>query len=133
MKSSELIETVCAYVEGELELPFALYADQMPTESGDCACFRCEPASAASRDYVDGSRLVEWNFSVYVRCLAASEAREWAKAIVDLLDNKKITAEDETVIVCEAETLPQYISTDDKGATVYLSSFCAQYLQESED
>lgn len=130
MKSSELIEAVCAYAEEELELPFAIYADMIPTEAGDCACVRCSPAQAASRDYTDGSKLVEWKLSVYVRCVAADEAREWAKQIVDCLDGSRIEAEDETVLRAEALTLPQYIQTDAKDATIYLASFSVEYLQE---
>ena len=131
MKSSELIETICAYIEEQLELPFALYTDALPTEAGDGACIRCDPAAAASREYTDGSRLVTWNLSVYVRCAAAEDAREWAKAIPDALDGAEITSEDDVVIACEAETLPQYIETDAKGAVIYMASFIAGYLQET--
>lgn len=133
MKSSELIEAVCSYAEGQLDLPFVLYADMMPSEAGDCACVRCSPAQAAARAFCDGSKLVEWKLSVYVRCAVSDEAREWAKLIVDCLDDCYIVTSDETVLRCKALTLPQYIDVDAKGATVYLVSFSVEYLQESEN
>ena len=129
MKSSKLIDAVCSYAEEALELPFTLYADMIPDEAGDGACVRCEPASSAARAFCDGSRLVEWKLAVYVRCAASEDAREWAKLIVDCFDGCYIEAEDETVLRCEALTLPQYINVDAKGATVYLASFSVEYLQ----
>lgn len=131
MESSKLIDSVCSYAQEKAGLPFALYADVIPTEAGDCGCVRCAPAEASERRYIDNSKWVKWQLSVYVRCKAQAEARQYALAVCDALDGVKLTLDDGAVVLCEAQSLPQWLEADSKGATYYLAAFSAEYLQDA--
>lgn len=131
MQSSKLIEAVCAYAQEAAGLPFTLYADAIPTDAGDAGCVRCAPAAASERRYIDDSKLVRWQLSVYVRCIAQDEARQYALAVCDVLDGKELTLDDGVVVRCEAISLPQWLEADQKGATYYLAAFSTEYLQDS--
>lgn len=119
---------ICEYVENLLQLPFTIYSDILPEADQDGACIRHDPAPAAEARYIDGSRLISWNLSFYVRCKNAAQARVYAKIITDLLDGAEIDA-DGVLVSCEAATLPQYISTDEKGFTVYSAAITSEYME----
>lgn len=130
MIQSKVAETISAWVETALELPFTIYCDLIPDENADGACIRHDPTPAAEKRYLDGTRLVSWNFTFYTRCRNAAQAREYGKQIVDELDGATVTSDEEIKIDCEAVTLPQFIDTDAKGFTTYAESVKCTFLEE---
>ncbi|MBP5359386.1 MAG: minor capsid protein [Treponema sp.] len=130
MIQSKVAETISAWVETALELPFTIYCDLIPDEDADGACIRHDPTPAAEKRYLDGTRLVSWNFTFYTRCRNAAQAREYGKQIVDELDGATVTSDEEIKIDCEAVTLPQFIDTDAKGFTTYAESVKCTFLEE---
>lgn len=129
MIQSRIAETVGAWVEKALELPFKIYCDIIPDAEADGACIRHDPTPAAEKRFTDGTRLVAWNFTFYTRCKDAADANEWGKRIVDELDGATVESGG-LKIDCEAVTLPQFIETDAKGYTTYAQSVKCTYLEE---
>jgi hypothetical protein len=130
MIQSKIAETISAWVETELTLPFTIYCDRIPDAETDGACVRHDPTPAAEKRFADGTRLVAWNFTFYTRCKNAENAREYGKQIVDKLDGATIESPENIEIDCEAVTLPQYIDTDAKGYTTYCESVKCTFLEE---
>ena len=131
MIQSKIAETISAWVETALELPFTIFCDLIPDEDKDGACIRHDPTPAAEKRFTDGTRLVAWNFTFYTRCKNAENAREYGKQIVDRLDGTTIISTDDRIqIDCEAVTLPQFIDTDAKGFTTYCESVKCTFLEE---
>lgn len=115
------------WVEYALNLRFQIQNDVM-AETGDGVCLRYEPAPAAERRYNDGSRLLKWNLTYYVRNKNRTTARELADRLTATLDGASITASG-IKIDCEAQTLPQFISVDDKNNTIYSAAISCTYLE----
>lgn len=130
MIQSKIAETISAWVESALELPFTIFCDLIPDEDADGACIRHDPTPAAEKRFTDGTREVSWNFTFYTRCKDAENAREYGKQIVDKLDGATIESADNIQIDCEAVTLPQFIDTDAKGFTTYCESVKCTFLEE---
>lgn len=130
MIQSKIASAISAYVEETLQLPFTIYCDLIPDEAADGACVRHDPTPAAEERYIDGTRLVAWNFTFYTRCKNAADAREYGKQIVDTLDGATVLSAENIKIECEAVTLPQYIDTDAKGFTTYAESVKCTFLEE---
>ena len=130
MIQSKIAETISAWVESALELPFTIFCDLIPDEDADGACIRHDPTPAAEKRFIDGTREVSWNFTFYTRCKDAEDAREYGKQIVDKLDGATIESADNIQIDCEAVTLPQFIDTDAKGFTTYCESVKCTFLEE---
>ena len=130
MIQSKIAETISAWVENVLELPFTIFCDLIPDEDADGACIRHDPTPAAEKRFIDGTREVSWNFTFYTRCKDAENAREYGKQIVDKLDGATIESADNIQIDCEAVTLPQFIDTDAKGFTTYCESVKCTFLEE---
>ena len=130
MIQSKIAETISAWVESALELPFTIFCDLIPDEDADGACIRHDPTPAAEKRFIDGTREVSWNFTFYTRCKDAEDAREYGKQIVDKLDGATIESADKIQIDCEAVTLPQFIDTDAKGFTTYCESVKCTFLEE---
>lgn len=125
-----MAETISAWAETALDLPFTIFCDMIPDEDTDGACIRHDPTPAAEKRFTDGTRLVAWNFTFYTRCRDAENAREYGKQIVDKLDGATVTSAEGTEIECEAVTLPQFIDTDAKGFTTYSQSVKCTFLEE---
>ena len=115
------------WVENALNLRFQIQNDVM-AETGDGVCLRYEPAPAAERRYNDGSRLLKWNLTYYVRNKNRTTARELADRLTATLDGAEITASG-IKIDCEAQTLPQFISVDEKNNTIYSAAISCTYLE----
>lgn len=130
MIQSKIAETISAWVEIALELPFTIFCDLIPDEDADGACIRHDPTPAAEKRFIDGTREVSWNFTFFTRCKDAENAREYGKQIVDKLDGATIESTDNIQIDCEAVTLPQFIETDAKGFTTYSQSVKCTFLEE---
>ena len=126
-------DIICGFVENALTLPFTIYADMIPEAETDGACIRHDPAPAAERRHLDGSRLLAWNLTFYIRCRKSDEARNYAKAITDALDETTIhNGATDPDIDCMAATLPQFIGIDEKGFTTYSAAITCTYTQEAE-
>lgn len=130
MIQSKIAETISAWVEIALELPFTIFCDLIPDEDADGACIRHDPTPAAEKRFIDGTREVSWNFTFFTRCKDAEDAREYGKQIVDKLDGATIESTENIKIDCEAVTLPQFIDTDAKGFTTYAESVKCTFLEE---
>lgn len=128
MIQSKIAETISAWVENALTLPFTIFCDLIPDEDG--ACIRHDPTPAAEKRFIDSTREVSWNFTFYTRCKDSAQAREYGKQIVDKLDGATVTSAEEIKIDCEAVTLPQFIETDAKGFTTYSASVKCTFLEE---
>jgi hypothetical protein len=134
MSSLNVANIINTWVETELSLPFTIYNDVMPDSTGDAACLRHDPAPAAERRYTDGSRLVKWNLTYYVRNKNRTKARDYADEITAKLDGAEITDQASGVkIECEAQTLPQFISLDDKNNTIYSAAIVCTYLEPRDN
>ena len=129
MIQSKIAETVSEWAEKALDLPFTIYCDLIPDEDADGACIRHDPTPAAEKRFTDGTRLVAWNFTFYIRCKDAAKAKDYGKRIVDELDGATVES-GELKIDCEAVTLPQFIDADAKGFTTYSASIKCTYLEE---
>ena len=130
MIQSKIAETISAWVENALTLPFTIFYDLIPNEDEDGACIRHDPTPAAEKRFIDGTREVSWNFTFYTRCKDAENAREYGKKILDTLDGATIESTENIKIDCEAVTLPQFIDTDAKGFTTYAESVKCTFLEE---
>ena len=130
MIQSKIAETISAWVENALTLPFTIFCDLIPDEDENGACIRHDPTPAAEKRFIDGTREVSWNFTFYTRCKDSAQAREYGKQIVDKLDGATVTSAEEIKIDCEAVTLPQFIETDAKGFTTYSQSVKCTFLEE---
>lgn len=129
MTKSNIAEVVSEWVEKALSLPFTIYCDLIPEADSDGACVRHDPSPAAEKRFTDGSRLVSWNLTFYVRMKKAEQARELVKQITDKLDGATVISFDGVSIDCEAVTLPQYIDTDSKEYTTYAAAIKCEYLE----
>ena len=128
---SNIAERIGEWAEKKLHLPFTIYMDIIPDADTDGACIRHDPAPAAEKRFIDGTRLVSWHFTFFVRCKDAAKAREYAKSLIDALDGV-IIGEGEDALETEALTLAQYIDTDAKGYTTYSASIKCRYLEQGK-
>jgi hypothetical protein len=125
---------VNAWVEEVLNLPFTITNDVIPDTKDNAACLRYDPAPAAERRYTDGTRLLKWNLTYYIRNKDRSKARNYADMITAALDGAEIPdAESGVLIETEAATLPQFISTDEKNNTLYSAAIVCTYLEPREE
>ena len=133
MSALNVSNIVNDWIEKKLNLPFTIYNDVIPDTIDNAACLRYDPAPAAERRYTDGTRLLKWNLTYYVRNKNRTKAREYADKITARLDGVEIT--DGTSGVCihiEAATLPQFISMDEKNNTIYSAAIVCTYLEPRE-
>ena len=130
MSTLNVASIVNAWVETQLELPFTIYNDVIPDTAKDAACLRYDPAPAAERRYTDGTRLLKWNLTYYIRNSDRTKAREYADAITAALDGAIVPdAASGVNINCEAQTMPQFISIDEKNNTIYSAAIVCTYLE----
>lgn len=133
MSALNVSNIVNDWIEKKLNLPFTIYNDVIPDTSDNAACLRYDPAPAAERRYVDGTRLLKWNLTYYVRNKNRTKARDYADKITAQLDG--VTIHDGTSgvdIMTEAQTLPQFISIDEKNNTIYSAAIVCTYLEPRE-
>lgn len=133
MSALNVSNIVNDWVEKKLNLPFTIYNDVIPDTSDNAACLRYDPAPAAERRYTDGTRLLKWNLTYYIRNKDRTKARNYADEIAAQLDGAEI--HDPASGVCiqiEAATLPQFISMDEKNNTIYSAAIVCTYLEPRE-
>ena len=125
---------VNAWVEEVLNLPFTINNDVIPDTKDNAACLRYDPAPAAERRYTDGTRLLKWNLTYYIRNKDRSKAREYASLITAALDGAEIPDEASGVVIeTEAATMPQFTTTDEKNNTIYSAAIVCTYLEPREE
>ena len=129
MHGSKIAQAINTWVEAQGLFPFTVYNDLIPYADKDGAALRHDPAPAAVKRYIDGSRQIKWNLTYYIRCKRAEDAREYAYRITGALDGREIEGDDADIIL-EALTLPQFIGKDDKGFTTYSAAIACSYLEE---
>ena len=133
MSALNVANIVNDWIEKKLNLPFTIYNDVIPDTKDNAACLRYDPAPAAERRYTDGTRLLKWNLTYYVRNKDRTKARNYADEITAQLDGAEI--HDPASGVCiqiEAATLPQFISIDEKNNTIYNAAIVCTYLEPRE-
>ena len=129
MSTFTVSNIINAWVETQLELS-QIYNDVIPDTAKNAICLRYEPAPAAERRYTDGTRLLKWNLTYYVRNSKQADARALADKITAALDGAHIyDATSGIKIETEAATLPQFISVDEKNNTIYSAAIVATYLE----
>ncbi len=129
MISLNVANVVNAWAENELSLA-QIFNDVMPDTTDDAICLRYDPAPAAERRYTDGSRLLKWNLTYYVRNSSRTEARNIADQLTATLDGAHIYDSTSGITLeVEAQTLPQFISTDEKNNTIYSAAIVVTYLE----
>lgn len=134
MSALNVANIVNAWVEEKLDLPFTINNDVIPDTKDNAACLRYDPAPAAERRYTDGTRLLKWNLTYYIRNKDRSKAREYASLITAALDGAEIPDEASGVVIeTEAATLPQFITTDEKNNTIYSAAIVCTYLEPREE
>lgn len=130
MSMLNVSEIINAWVEDKLGLTATIYNDVIPDTANDAACLRYDPAQAAEERYIDGSRLLKWSLAYYVRNTNRSNARSLAGNLTEALDGAQITDPVSGITVSvEAQTLPQFITVDEKNNTVYSAAIVATYLE----
>lgn len=130
MSTLNVANVVNAYVEAKLQLGFTIYNDIIPDTDNNAACLRYDPAPAAEDRYIDGTRLVQWNLAYYVRNKNRTTARQYADEITAALDGVQIYDQTSGITVnVEAQTLPQFVTVDEKNNTVYSAAIVARYLE----
>ena len=130
MSTLNVANVVNAYVEAKLQLGFTIYNDIIPDTDNNAACLRYDPAPAAEDRYIDGTRLVQWNLAYYVRNKNRTTARQYADEITAALDGVQIYDQASGITVnVEAQTLPQFVTVDEKNNTVYSAAIVARYLE----
>jgi hypothetical protein len=130
MSTLNVANIVNEWVEEVLDLPFTICNDVIPDTADNAACLRYDPAPAAERRYTDGTRLLKWNLTYYVRNKDRSKARDYAGQITAALDGAEIPDEASGVLIeTEAATLPQFISIDEKNNTIYSAAIVCTYLE----
>ena len=111
-----------------------IYNDIFPDTDGDCVVCRHDPSQAAERRFNDGSRAGTVNFSYHARSEDAKKCRKFLSAIIDTLDTQTIIdVADDAYVECEALTLPQFVTVDDKNNTYYTASVSVEYTQEAKE
>lgn len=121
------------WIENKLNLPFTIQNDVIDKPTGDAACLRHDPAPAAEKRFTDGSRLVKWSLTYYIRSSNRETARKYAYEITDTLDGVTLPTAAGVNIDIEAATLPQFISIDDKQNTLYSAAIVCTYMEPREE
>lgn len=108
--------------------------DEFFDDSSEGVISRHEPSTAKEKSFVDGSSEGVVNISYYARYKNAETARKTLTDILNAVDNVEIEdTQDRITITTEAETLPQFISTDEKGFSLYCANIRAEYIREPEE
>ena len=92
MSALNVSNIVNDWIEKILNLPFTIYNDVIPDTSDNAACLRYDPAPAAERRYTDGTRLLKWNLTYYIRNKDRTKAREYADRITARLESRPNSA-----------------------------------------
>lgn len=110
-----------------------IYNDIFPDTDTDCIVCRHDPSQAVEKRFNDGSRAGTVNLSYHARSDDAKKCRMFLSEIINRLDTQTIIdVSDDTYVECEALTLPQFVTVDDKNNTYYTASVSVEYTQEAK-
>jgi len=110
-----------------------IYTDVWPDETSPGVICRYDPSSAKDRQYNDGSRRCVQNLAYYARSPGGTWCRDVLQWIIDTIDTEHVVRDsDGAEIDCEAVTLPQFVSMDDKKNTVYTIAVQCEYTETAK-
>ncbi|MCQ2598320.1 MAG: hypothetical protein MJ181_10800 [Treponema sp.] len=109
-----------------------IFNDLFPFDDGDCLISRIEPSSAQETSFIDGSCVGSVTLAYYMRSQNAEVCRNILNAICDEVDNLALTDGNETEVRFESQTLPSFVSEDEKGLVIYSSVIVAKYNRKGE-
>lgn len=109
-----------------------IYNDLFPFEDGDCLISRIEPSSAQETSFIDGSCVGSVTLAYYMRSQNAEVCRNILNSICDEADNLALTDGNGTEIRFESQTLPSFVSEDEKSLVIYSSVIIARYNRKGE-
>ncbi len=126
-----IAETVNDYLKSQLpDLP-EIYTDIFPFAEGESLLSRHDPSTAVEKRFLDGSRFGAVNLSYTARAKDPKVCRDRLNSILNTLDIKElIQASEGMAFECEALTLPQFVTVDDKEQTIYTCAVRVEYTQE---
>ena len=126
-----IVKAINSYLkekDSEEEAFTTIYNDLFPDESFEGLISRHEAGQANVRTYIDGSSEGSVSVSYYARYSDAAECREILTKIINILDDAEIVSEDDSLTVSvSAVNTPQFISTDDKGFSIYMITINADF------
>jgi len=106
------------------------YNDLFPDATTEGIISIHDPSSRIVADYIDGTKEYAINISFTSRFKKASDSRAKLDAILDLLNNVKLTdITDNLQLKCKAVANVQFIGTDDKGNALYTCSISVNYIK----
>lgn len=110
---------------------YQIINDAFVETSADSVICRHDPSPAVEKRFIDGSRQGAQVLAYYARFKNARSARAVLSRIIESLDATTIVDGD-TVIECEAQSMPMYVMSDEKGYTLYTATVRAEYTQNKE-
>ena len=129
-----IAQLVNEWVKKQLPANFpTIYNDVFTDADGDSIVCRHDPSQAAEKRFNDGSRAGTVNLSYHARSDDAKRCRMFLSEILNRLDTETIIdVSDDVYVECEALTLPQFVTVDDKNNTYYTASVRVEYTQEAK-
>lgn len=130
---TNITKTINDYLVNESVVDFdQIFNDIFPTEDGDSLISRHDPSSARETEYIDGSAVGNLVVSYYVRSRSASKCRTVLTSIVEALDGLCLEDYDDDITLnLTVQTLPQFISVDDKNNAIYTVTVSVKYRRKS--
>lgn len=122
---TDITKAVNAFINERLEIGQILNDEFFNAES-EGVISRHDPSSAKTRAYIDGTEDGTLNIGYWARYKDAAKARKTLNDIINAVDNQTIDKDGMSISV-EAVTLPQFVSTDEKGYTLYTAQIAAEY------
>lgn len=95
-----------------------IFNDVFPIPEGECLISRHDPSNAKVKEYIDGSTTGVYQIAYYMRSKNPLVCRTVLNAILNGINGKSISNEN-SVIDLDCQTLPNFISVDDKNQTIY--------------
>ena len=130
---TNISKSIAAYL-AEKGIVSGILNDAFYDDTSEGVIARHDPGSAREHSYIDGSAEGAVSISFYGRYKDAYTARATLNSIIEAPDNAQIEDEgDNLTISTEAVSLPQYISTDEKGFTLYTAGIRAEYERSAQE
>ena len=106
-----------------------IYNDLFMNPEGLEIISRHDPSQAKVKEFIDGSSVGQMQVAYYVRSANPKDCRDILQEISSALDGLRIIdIEDEQYIYdCSVDTLPNFISIDDKNQSVYTIEVSISY------
>lgn len=107
-----------------------IYNDLYPEPEGNAVLSRHDPSQAKATEYLDGSSEGVLQISYYARSKSASWCRQTLQEISNILDCVSLddVTDDDVIYNVSVQTLPNFISLDDKGQSIYTIEINANYI-----